>query len=280
MNCLFKRNSLFFFLCLYFTFSLSQIQDGSFELNNGAWTFYSSGGSSILTEITSSSSPINFTVNGGLWYAWLGGYFSSELDSVSQNVKVPFGTLSLSFYICPYWSSTIIANYFEVTLNNNVLWTLTAQSSQSYNPNNWTQIILPISNYANGSTYNLTFFLQSFNNTATQDLSSVFLDDISLISIQTTQVLVAPIVNRTNNNVGVIAGVVVAFVALIIVLIVIILFFFFRKRNRSKPVLNDSPKQPLPEPPKSQSTTGIEFNLIKFIHFFFSRLSSCWFELR
>lgn len=142
------------------------IQNGDFEDGrDGSWDEFSSHGYQLIVD---TFEPNLLLPHSGDWGAWLGGA-PDEVSTISQQVTVPPGTPTLSFWIYLDSAETICSNDSgKVTVNGDVL--ATYELCQETDTGGWVQREIDISSYAGmtitigfkatlNSTYNSNFFL-------------------------------------------------------------------------------------------------------------------------
>jgi len=154
----------------------SGIQNGGFESGATAWTQWSSNGRSLIREVA--SLPADRPPHGGVWAAWL-GETDDNIDYIQQQVTVPAGTPSLSFWHwidstdqCPVVECTydcakvlfdgVVVDQYNLCFTNNT--------------GGWVQYTVSLSAYAGRSGW-----LQIRVDTDLLLLSSLYIDDISFV---------------------------------------------------------------------------------------------------
>ncbi len=156
------------------------IQDGSFEAGtpNPYWTEASTNFGTPLCTVASCG-----TGNGtagprtGEWWAWFGGTTATEDGSLSQDVTLPNGAQALlTFYL---WSGTQSGNGTDVIraqVDGNTVFS--ALESDTTYANDYTQVSVDISSYADGGTHTIEI---ASSTTATTNFN---VDDVSVATCQ------------------------------------------------------------------------------------------------
>ncbi len=156
-----------------------EVQDGGFETGspNAAWTEMSTNFGTPLCTVGTCGMGGGTGPNSGTWWAWFGGIAAPEEGSVSQNVMIPAGTTTLTwFQECPATSGAA-ADFMEVLIDGNQEYLITADDS-SCGVTGYVQQSVDISAYADGGVHSLEFHSQIFGSGTT----NFFVDDVSIIS--------------------------------------------------------------------------------------------------
>lgn len=154
------------------------IQDGGFEAGtpNPFWDEFSTNfGTPLCDEASCGTGGGTAGPNSGAWWVWLGGIGAFEEGYVEQDVTIPVGTASLSFY---FWIGTTggpAADYFAVEIDGNEIFRAGADEQPSYS--SYTLVELDISSYADGGLHTVTFYgLTNGSTTTNFNLDDVMLD--------------------------------------------------------------------------------------------------------
>jgi hypothetical protein len=164
-------------------FSGQQIENGDFEFGPGdGWREYSSNGLPLIMSVADGLPISPFS---GEWLAWLGGA-DYETSILQQEVTIPQGESSLTFWHWIYSSDGCYYDYANIKFNGWILWSSTLCFSNG--TNGWVQKTLDTSAFA-GQEGTLEFRVTTDSSYA----SSLFLDDIQFTGPATEAVsVVAP----------------------------------------------------------------------------------------
>lgn len=133
------------------------VQDGSFEAGspNPFWDEFSSNfGTPLCTELScgvgGGTGPFS-----GAWWAWFGGIGGvSETGSVTQDVVIPVGENTLSFYFeIPVADTT---GFLNVTIDGGTIFSATEANQPQYPV--YEEVAVDIAAFADGGTHTLEFF--------------------------------------------------------------------------------------------------------------------------
>ena len=150
------------------------ILDGSFEAGspNPYWDEGSLNFSTVLCTL-SCGGPGPRTGN---WYAWFGGTNDLETGYVRQTVTLAKGTAELSFWLWIGSNNGAGNDFLEVSIDGDVLFTATDADRDSYAT--YTQVVIDVSDYADGGEHLLSFDSTKFAG----PITNFFVDDIVLDS--------------------------------------------------------------------------------------------------
>ena len=152
------------------------IADGGFEAGtpNPFWNEASSNFGSPICDIASCGQGGGTGPHAGTYWTWFGGIAGvAETGSMDQNVVIPAGTATLSFYLeIPVADST---GFMNVDIDGNVLFTVTEADTGTYAI--YAPVSLDVSAYADGGSHNVRF---SSTTDAGAGPLNFFVDDVVL----------------------------------------------------------------------------------------------------
>lgn len=151
------------------------VNDGGFEMGtgSGAWNEFSSNFGTPLCDVPSCGTGGGTGPHTGGGWCWFGGTTLAETGSVDQDVTIPSGTATLSFFLEIPVGET--QGFMKVIIDSDTLMTVTEADTQTYAT--YSQVNMDVSAYADGSTHNLKFF--SITNPGS-DVTNFFVDDVSI----------------------------------------------------------------------------------------------------
>ena len=154
------------------------ITDGGFEAgpSGGIWTESSTNFGTPICDVGSCGTGTGTGPHDGNYWAWFGGIGAYEEGSVSQNVTIPTGTATLTFWL-EQIACDSAADYIELLIDGNQLF-LTDGSSSLCGSLGYTQQTIDVSAYADGGTHSIEFHSEIFANNGGG--SNFFVDDIVL----------------------------------------------------------------------------------------------------
>jgi hypothetical protein len=164
------------------------VADCSFEAGafGGVWTEASTNFGTPICDVGSCGTGTSTNgFNSGAFWSWFGGIGAFEEGSVSQNVVIPAAaTGTLTFYFLAPVCNGDAADFVEVTIDGNQLWSFNAaDTSLCGNPGPYTQISVDVSAYVDGASHALEF--HSIINGAGGAGSNFFIDDVDLVTAGT-----------------------------------------------------------------------------------------------
>jgi len=184
-----------------------QVQDGGFEAGspNPFWTESSTNFGTPLCTTAGCGFGGGTGPHSGSWWAWFGGIAAYEQGAVSQNVVIPAGTTTMTWWQeCPV-SSGAAADYMEVNIDGNQEYVILGNDN-SCNVVGYAQQSLDISAYADGGSHMVEFHSEIFGTNVT----NFFVDDVSIVApdlvpdiVMTKTVGVVPGVCATTNSITV-----------------------------------------------------------------------------
>ncbi len=166
--------------------SNSIVQDCSFESGtpSAGWTEASSNFGTPICDF--SGCGLGGSTNGsnsGTFWTWFGGIASVvEEGSVSQSIVIPVAlTGTLTFYFLAPVCSGDAADFVEVTMDGNQVWSANATSPACGVVNPYSQVSVDVSAYVDGASHTLAFhsITQGSANT------NFFIDDVDLVTAGT-----------------------------------------------------------------------------------------------
>ncbi len=159
-----------------------QIQDGGFEQgsSNPNWNEASTNFGTPICDEAGCGTGTGSGPHSGTYWTWFGGISAYEEGSVSQQVTIPSGTATLSFWLeqvaCDSGS-----DYMEVTLDGNPVFATTGNSPICGNLG-YTQESIDISGFADGNSHQLVFHSEIF--AANGGGTNFFIDDVSVVACE------------------------------------------------------------------------------------------------
>ncbi|GAB4184347.1 MAG: hypothetical protein Tsb002_07260 [Wenzhouxiangellaceae bacterium] len=155
------------------------IQDPSFEAGtpNPSWNEASTNfGTPLCDAAGCGDGGGTAGPNNGLFWAWMGGTAATnEVASVDQDVVIPSGTATLSFFV---WNGTAVAggpDSLLVNVDGNTV--LTLAEDDACCTAGYAEVTVDVSAFADGGTHNIEFLISETDGTTT----NINLDDVSLI---------------------------------------------------------------------------------------------------
>ncbi len=160
------------------------LQDGGFEATNASnFTnpFWAQSSTNYGTVICNASCAGSGTVlpHTGTFFVWFGGIQAAnptEVGFVEQDVQIPVGTASLSFWLQIEAPTQRPNDYVRAKIDNTIVFTATTSDAATYA--DYTQVNVPIDAFADGGTHTVRF--ESLVETGGN--SNYFLDDVMLDS--------------------------------------------------------------------------------------------------
>jgi Zn-dependent metalloprotease len=128
------------------------VQDGSFEAGtpNPVWNEFSTNFGTPLCDANCGGPPAHT----GNWHAWFGGIAAAEQGSVDQDVTIPTGTATLSFWLL-MGATPGASGSLEVSLDSTPIFTVTQDDVADYDV--YTQVTIDVSAFADGGVHTLLF---------------------------------------------------------------------------------------------------------------------------
>ena len=157
------------------------VVDGGFEAGtpNPFWTESSTNFGTPLCDLATCGTGTGTGPASGNFWVWFGGISASEQGLVSQPITFPIGTATLSFAFENIVSDSS-DDFVEARIDGTPVWTYTGGGIYSgllgYSP-----ISVNIDQYADGGTYTLEFFSETF--AVNGGGSNFFIDDVSIDAI-------------------------------------------------------------------------------------------------
>ena len=164
-------------ICGTATSTAQIVADGGFELGrpNAEWAESSTNFGSPICSVQLCTGFFGEPFEGG-WWAWFGGSPQQEIGSVSQEVIIPAGSATLSFWLNITLAGGNGVDFLTASIDGVELFTALESDVGSYNP--WTEVSIDISAFADGGTH-----LLSFDSTTTgPQMTNFFLDAVEITS--------------------------------------------------------------------------------------------------
>ncbi len=167
---------------LYLSISLTAhaqiVADGGFELGapNPVWDEFSTNFDSPICSVDQCTGFFGGAFEGD-WWAWFGGANMLEIGYLRQEVTIPSGTATLTFWLDITANSGNGGDCMTVSLDRVVLFTVFESEVGEYHP--WTEVTIDISAFADGQSH-----LLSFDSTVTGPMLSNFFVDAVGITVQ------------------------------------------------------------------------------------------------
>jgi hypothetical protein len=166
------------------------VVDGSFEAGtpNPNWTEASTNFGTPICDAASCGETMENLAHTGSWWAWFGGIADIyEAGSLEQNLQIPVGSATLSFYL-EMETCGEPADYLDVLIDGNVVFHVDATSA-SCGATSYSQQSVDVGAYADGGTHTLTFYSETNQSAAMGTpsrenmglYSTIFVDDVSLV---------------------------------------------------------------------------------------------------
>ncbi|MEW5986153.1 MAG: hypothetical protein AB1791_05935 [Chloroflexota bacterium] len=152
------------------------VNDGGFELGtpNPYWDESSTNfGTPLCTVALCGGAGGGTGPHSGSWWAWFGGIDLLEISSLDQDVTIPEGAATLSFWL--EIAAVNTTGYLAVYMDGDELFRVTEADAPIYDP--YTEVVLDVGEYADGGVHNLEFF--SITNAGAGPLN-FFVDDVEL----------------------------------------------------------------------------------------------------
>ena len=152
------------------------IQEGGFEDANagGFWDESSATYGTVLCDAASCGTGGGTGPHSGSWWVWFGGSSTGDVGYAYQDVVIPTGATTLTFWLempAGSWSSAS-PGYLAVSVDSTELVRYTEADVATYGT--YTQVSVDISAFADGNTHTI-----KFDSTTDAD-GNFFVDDVSL----------------------------------------------------------------------------------------------------
>ena len=174
-----KRNVMVMLAAAWMSLSLSAgaqvVKDGGFEKGtpNPEWDESSKNFPSPICNLQRCGSFFGKPYKGD-WWVWFGGAEEEEVAFMRQEVTIPKGKATLTFWLDITASSGNGKDFMTVSIDEEELFGVLESDAQKYHP--WTKVELDISKFADDGEH-----LLSFDSTMTgPDRSNFFLDEVSI----------------------------------------------------------------------------------------------------
>jgi hypothetical protein len=160
------------------------VVDGSFEggTPNAWWTEFSLIYGTPLCTTAGCGTGGGTGPRTGLWWSWFGGYDGYEMGSMTQDVTIPVGTATLSFWLeIPECAGTIEDTLIVTIDGVQVLYF--DNGNPSCDVVGYAQQSVDVSAYADGGVHTLEFVSEVYGTgVAIDSITNFFVDDVSLLS--------------------------------------------------------------------------------------------------
>jgi len=156
------------------TLTADVIQDGSFEdgTPNAFWNEYSTNFGTPICDVPSCGTGTGTGPRTGDFWVWFGGIGAYEEGSVDQDVTIPAGFATLSF-----WLEQIVCgsptDYMQVLIDGNEVFA-TDGTSPICGVLGYSEVVVDVTDYADGGVHNVMFYSESDAG------SNIFVDDVVL----------------------------------------------------------------------------------------------------
>ncbi len=153
----------------------ASVQDGGFEAGwpNPYWNDFSDAFGSVLCTYDDCGLGGGTGPRSGYWWVWFGGIDQPETGYARQNVTIPAGTSSLSFWLEVPLSSGDSGDYMTLSIDGNELFRVTGSTASAYA--SYQQMTVDVSSFADGDIHTLSFD-SSVNGS---DITNFFIDDVA-----------------------------------------------------------------------------------------------------
>ena len=161
------------------------VQDGSFEEGtpNPFWTEGSVAFGTPLCTVTDCGMGGGTGPFDGDWWAWFGGTAAGDEGFVEQDLVIPSGTASLSFYLeIPV--AVAAPGFMNVLIDGEEVFSVTEVDQPAYAT--YQEVVIDVSDYADGGTHTLRF-----ESTTSSD-GNFFVDLVSIVSTGPALLSVSP----------------------------------------------------------------------------------------
>jgi hypothetical protein len=152
------------------------IVDGGFETGtpNSFWYEFSTNFGTPICDVASCGTGTGTGPHNGAFWAWFGGITVYEEGRLSQDVTLPFGSASLSFYLEQIVCADP-ADYLEVLVDSTQVYITDGSSSLCGTPGYELQMV-DLSAFADGGVHSIEFHSEVFGSGTT----NFFVDDVAV----------------------------------------------------------------------------------------------------
>ena len=161
------------------------IQDGGFEGGTPSlvWDEYSTNfGTPICDEATCGTGGGTAGTHSGTYWSWFGGIAAYEEGWVSQDIVIPAGSATLSFYFWVGTTGSPAADYFDVRIDGDVVFHATGADNPTYP--SYTLVAVDISDYADGASHTVEFYSECQGSGSTNfNLDDIVLDAVAGVDV-------------------------------------------------------------------------------------------------
>ena len=151
------------------------VADGGLELGtpNPEWDEASDNFGSPICSVQSCTGFFG-SAHEGTWWAWFGGSSQQESGSLMQEVPIPAGQATLTFWLDITLANGAGQDFLTVSIDEVELFTVLDTDVGSYHP--WTEVTVDVSAFADGGTHLLAFESTTFG----PQFTNFFLDAIDI----------------------------------------------------------------------------------------------------
>lgn len=151
------------------------VADGGFEKGtpNPDWEEFSENFPSPICNVQRCGKFFG-EPHGGDWWAWFGGSLVEDTSYLRQEVTIPAGTATLSFWLDITAQSGNGVDGFKVSVDEETVFAVRESEMDKYHP--WTRIDLNIDKFADGGKHLLSFDSHVLGRART----NFFVDDVSI----------------------------------------------------------------------------------------------------
>lgn len=154
------------------------VADGGFEGGSpsAAWDEFSTNFDTPICDVATCGDGSGTGPRTGTYWVWLGGA-DNEQATMTQNVTIPAGTAELIFWLeIPACDSGGAWDTFRVFMDGDMLYN-TDSNDPFCDYTGYTQRVIDVSAYADGSTHSLQFR----GDTDISDSTNFMVDDVSIV---------------------------------------------------------------------------------------------------
>ncbi|MCX7555928.1 hypothetical protein OS187_03690 [Xanthomonadaceae bacterium JHOS43] len=151
------------------------VEDGSFELaaSEGTWDESSSTYGTVLCDFDGCGLGGGTGPRTGDWWVWFGGAAAGDVGHAAQQVTLPTGSSAELRFFLEIPNEQTTAGYIRVKLGGDTLFEANLSDYSTYST--YQEVVLDVSEYADGGTYELRFESQTVAS------GNFFVDDVSLL---------------------------------------------------------------------------------------------------
>lgn len=164
------------------TSKINIANDGGFEggTPSTTWAESSTNFGTPICDVNSCGTGSGSGPRTGLFWAWFGGISFYEEGTLSQNITIPVGSVSLIFYLEQFVCDSVF-DYLEVLVDGNQVF-YTDGSSPLCDSLGYVEQRANVSAFADGGVHTLEFHSEVFG--VNFGVSNFFVDDVTLDSVE------------------------------------------------------------------------------------------------